>query len=371
MGFTKFIISLSLLLTVSFSFSYSQSVKQPAVSEYEKASILIIGDVMLHGLQLRTALKPGADSLLSDSYDFSDYYRYTRDIINNSDYRIANMEFPVGITPFSGYPVFSSPESIIEESLRSGFNLFLCANNHIGDKGAAGLKSTYDTYRSYNAEITGFYESSDDEYENNPYITDINGIKVAFINFTYGTNGFKIHPPYVVNMMDSLHVKSVIGRARDRGSDIIVALPHWGVEYDLNPSARQKEWVKMLNREGVNLIIGSHPHVIQPVDIERNSDGGVNKITAYSLGNFISNMSIQNSQLGIAIALNLAKDTETGEVTVLEPDIHYIWCARGGKLIENYTVIPIEDFLDKEELFMDKNEFIKMRNTYNRLIKKK
>lgn len=348
----------------------SQIECQDLVPQKDTASILIVGDVMLHWLQLRTALKYGADSLLPESYNFTDYYRYIQNIIDKADFRIANMEFPVGITPFSGYPVFSSPESIIEESINSGFNLFLLANNHIGDKGLSGLTSTYNAYQKYNAAITGFYENEEDELENNPYITDINGIKVAFINFTYGTNGFKIHSPYIVNMMEETDVKRAITRAKERGADIIIALPHWGVEYDLNESAEQKRWAKLMTDEGVRIIVGSHPHVIQPIYIERESeDDSISTLTAYSLGNYISNMSIQNSQLGIALVVKIAKDHSSGTIEILEPDVHYLWCARGGKLIDNYTVIPIVEYLDKEDLFRDKNEYVKMKNTYTRLIK--
>jgi len=178
--------------------------------------ITFLGDVMSHTLQLKAAHQAGKDTLNPDNYDFSSYFDKVRPLLDSADFVVANMEFPCGVRPFSGYPVFSAPESLPIEAKKSGIDLFLAANNHICDKGKAGLDSTYAIYNRLHMPFTGLYESEEDEFINNPYITYIRGIRTAFINFTYGTNGFGVSEPYRVNMQDSVHLKKVIQRATGR-----------------------------------------------------------------------------------------------------------------------------------------------------------
>lgn len=341
-----------LLLSVLYSTATAQ----------DTVTISFIGDVMQHQRQLYTALKPGADSLDPESYDYSSYFSRIGDAISGADFAVANMEFSCGLTPFTGYPRFSAPESLAEEAQKAGVDLFLCANNHIFDRGTAGVESTISVYRRLGEAYTGVYSDSTDLMDRYPYITDIKGIKIAFINFTYGLNGNKAD--YPVSMMDSAEVKKAIGRAISNECDLIVALPHWGEEYILEPSAEQIKWKEMLYREGVRVIIGGHPHVIQSVDVSYSDDGAIDSLTAYSLGNYISNMSLKNTQVGMLFKLKLVKDTLTGKTGIASADAEWLWCARGGKYERNYTVFPIEEYLGKKNEFIVKEEFHKMKKTY-------
>jgi len=325
--------------------------------------ISFMGDVMMHYRQIRLARIPGADSTKAASYDFSSYYKYTKPIMDSCDISVANMEFPLGVVPFSGYPLFSAPASIVQETMDAGVDLMLAANNHICDKGRRGLDSTYAIYRSFPVKFTGLYRDAIDEQLNNPAIINANGFRIAFINFTYGLNGFSVPEPYIIGQMDSLYIKQAIVRARNRGADFIVALPHWGVEYNLDNHYEQRRWRDKLYRWGVDMIVGTHPHVPQAVEY---SSG---RITAYSLGNYISNMSITYGQVGIMLIATLVR-REDGSIETLEPDVRYLWCGKGGFMEPNYTVVPIEEYKSRPEAFKERSQYDKMLREYSKIKQK-
>ena len=322
------------------------------VSIYDTTSILFIGDVMQHGNQLKSALKEGCDPNDANSYEYSYAFKYIKEDVAAADIAVANMEFPLGIPPYSGYPVFSAPHTIAVEAANSGFDLFMLANNHIMDKGAKGFERTLAVYDSLQLAYIGAHKNSQDEQMNNPKIIETNGLKIAFINFTYGTNGIPVPKPFVVNMMDSTAVKQAIARGKERGADMIIALPHWGIEYQLYPSGQQKEWASMLFKNGVNVIIGSHPHVPQSAEIYINNTphprkyGAVEKMVFYSLGNYISNQSDPDyTQLGMMVKIYIIKNNLSGEITLGMPEYEYLWCFKKNEFDPDYTVVPVNDLM--------------------------
>jgi len=319
-------------------------------------SILFMGDVMQHRQQLHSALIPGTDSTLSSSYDYSSYFAHVQHFIDEADFTVANMEFCVGGPPYTGYPSFSAPEALAEEAAEAGIDLFLCANNHICDKGRRGLVSSLEKYGKIGVPVTGVYRDSLDEQKHNPYIAELGGVRVAFINFTYGTNGIRVPEPFIVNMMDKEKVREAFVMAREKEADIIIALPHWGQEYTTVPDSRQREWAEFLLECGADAVIGSHPHVIQPVEFP----------VAYSMGNFISNMSLRNTELGLMIILKIAV-TSYGDSYVAGLEAVPVWCSRPGGYGDGYTVLPVREFLDRKEEFRSGYNYTKMKDTYNRL----
>lgn len=329
----------------------------------DTVKIVFIGDVMAHKPQTNIALKAGCDSTIASSYDYSSYFKHVKNRFDSADFVVANMETPLGRPPYTGYPTFSAPASLAWEAADSGIDLFLCANNHICDKGKSGIDSTSAVYRRMNADFTGFYTSLKEEVQKSPFITIIGDIRVAFINFTYGVNGHKIPEGYHVNLMDSTNVKMNILRAKALGAEYIIATPHWGEEYHLDISEEQKRWTEMLYRWGVHAIVGTHPHVVQKTEYDGR------RATAYSLGNFISNMSIVNGQIGMLYTLRLVRDDDRS-VRIVIPRVEYLWCARRGKLEENYTVVPILEYLEREEEFISKEEYNKMKREWEALKKK-
>lgn len=322
----------------------------------DTVSILFLGDIMQHKEQLRSAHIPGTDTLISSSYDYSSYFRHIRPMIDSADFTVANMEFCLGGPPFTGYPSFSAPETLAEEAADAGVDLFLCANNHICDRGRRGLISSIEHYESIGVPFTGIYRDSLSEASDNPYITDIGGISVAFVNFTYGTNGVRVPSPLIVNLMDEETVRMAITRAQNAGADIIIALPHWGPEYVTSPSDGQREWAEKLLEWGADAVIGGHPHVVQPVEPP----------VVYSLGNLISNMSRRDTELGLAYRLDIAV-TFWGTVFIAGGEAIPLWCSRPGGYEEGYTILPIKEFLDRQDEFLNKWNHEKMKTTYNRL----
>ena len=319
-------------------------------------SILFMGDVMQHRQQLHSALIPGTDSTLSSSYDYSSYFAHVQHFIDEADFTVANMEFCLGGPPYTGYPSFSAPEALAEEAAEAGIDLFLCANNHICDKGRRGLVSSLEKYEKIGVPVTGVYRDSLDEQKHNPYIAELGGVRVAFINFTYGTNGIRVPEPFIVNMMDKEKVREAFVMAREKEADIIIALPHWGQEYTTVPDSRQREWAEFLLECGADAVIGSHPHVVQPVEFP----------VAYSMGNFISNMSLRNTELGLMMILRIAV-TSYGDSYVAGLEAVPVWCSRPGGYGDGYTVLPVREFLDRKEEFRSGYNYTKMKDTYNRL----
>ncbi len=356
-------IKLFVLLTISI-ISQNQIFEKKTFSN-DTVKIVFLGDIMQHSPQLKSAHIVGTDTLNNDSYQYKSYFKYTDSIIKGADFAVANMEFVVGVTPFSGYPTFSAPLSLPIEAKRAGIDLFLCANNHICDKGKRGIVSTLESYKTINAEYTGLYYDIIDKEKSDPYIVNLKGIKVAFINITYGTNGIPVSPPYIVNKLDTLQIKKSIERANTKSADIIIALPHWGVEYSLQESEIQRDYRDFFIKNGVNIVVGTHPHVLQPVTIEKK-DGIIKNVTAYSLGNFISNMSMTNTQMGSIFSITLIKKLNCA-VVIDSVGEDWVWCARKGEIEGGYTTIPVEIFKDKKGVFKREFEYNKMMKTYNLL----
>ncbi len=335
------------------------------ISLYDTISITFLGDVMQHGKQLKDALIPQADPMLAQSYQYEYTFKYIEERLKSSDLAVANMEFPLGTPPYTGYPIFSAPESILHQAQKSGIDLFLLANNHLFDKGKRGFLNTLETYEKAGAAYTGAYRNREEEQMKNPAFYNIKGIRVAFINFTYGTNGMYVAEPSVINLMDSTHVKECIARAKGKGADIIICLPHWGEEYMLTPSSHQRKWAEMLFREGADIIIGGHPHVPQ------GGEYSSSKAIFYSLGNYISNQTTPDyTQLELMVTMHIKKNSYTGEVTLLPPTVEYLWCFKKDEFAPHYTVIPIEEIIGKNIDIKNRFQRERMEKTYRSFLEK-
>ena len=337
-----------LLLLLGLAFCQAASAGRP-----DTVRIVFIGDVMSHGPQITAALRHGGNPANLADYDYSSYFQYVRPWFQEADLVVANMEFPVGVRPYSGYPFFSAPPALPDEARRSRVAVFLTANNHLCDRGRTGLDSTYAFYSRLGVPFTGFYRSEGEEYENDPLIVNIRGHVIALANFTYGTNGLPVPHPYRINRLDSTHIKEVLARGRKRGAEYLIALPHWGEEYQLKPNATQRSWADLFFREGADAIVGAHTHVVQPVEI--TADG---RPVAWSLGNFVSNQPFPYSQIGMLLSLTLVFDEDGFRVADLCPT--YLWCSRKRMLETNYTVIPILEWLGTRDRWLDPSEYDKM-----------
>jgi poly-gamma-glutamate capsule biosynthesis protein CapA/YwtB (metallophosphatase superfamily) len=337
---------------------------------YDTVMLAFIGDVMQHGVQVKKALKKGHNPAMQSSYDYSTAFKYLSKTLSGADLATANMEFPVGDYPFGQYPNFKAPVAIAKEAKKSGIDLFLLANNHMADQGTEGFIKSLNIYDSLGMKYTGAYKSFNESQEKAPAIFELKGIKIAIINFCYGLN-CSLEGSATVSLMDSTTIKSEIMRAKERNADIIVATPHWGTEYHLFPSKSQKKWAEMLFRNGVHIVIGTHPHVPQTWEIQNNKYNArlVDRVIFYSLGNFISNQSNPDyTQLELLAEIPIVRNNLTGEIAIGIPKHTFLWCFKAGEMENNYTVVPVKFLKGKKHLVRNKEQYERMMKTYNYVI---
>ena len=333
---------------------------RPLFNRPDTASILIMGDVMMHADQISNARQ--ADG----TYSFKTYFKEMEGFIRGADLAVANMEFPLAGKPYTGYPCFSAPDGYEEYVASCGVDVFLTANNHILDKGSKGLKRTLGIYSKMEekgqVKHTGSSLSREDDFGRFPLMVVVRGVRVALVNFTYDTNieageGFpKVH------MEDKDEIAKAIARAREAGAEFIIALPHWGIEYILSHSKSQDRLARWLVSQGCDAVIGAHPHVVQDCE----TIDGVPVV--YSLGNAVSNMSADNTQVGMAVVLRIVTDL-IGQKRLLEPEFILTWCSRPGTLTDSYAVVPIKAFIGRRELWKDPADYDNMVLSYERVKK--
>ena len=322
------------LLACLLATAWSASAAHP-----DTLSIVFIGDVMCHAPQCTASLLPGGDPAKYDDYDFSGFFAHVKDRIRGADLAVANLEFPCGVVPYTGYPHFSAPRSLAEAAAESGVDVFLTANNHICDKGRPGMDSTYKIYSQMGVPFTGLYRSQGEEYENNPLIVNVRGVNIALINFTYSTNGIPVPAPFVVNMQDTTEIAADLKTAKSFDPDVIIAFPHWGIEYAQLPNKEQRNLVDWMLRNGVDHVIGGHPHVIQPFEVV--NQGGKEHLVVYSLGNYVSNMTKINTDGGAMVRMTLTK--QGGKTVMSACDYSLVFVSRpntSGK--KNFRIFPVK-----------------------------
>lgn len=249
---------------------------------------------MMHQGQIDAA-RQGADV-----YDFGEYFLEVRDDISKADYAVVNLETPLGGKPYAGYPCFCAPDAYADAIKEAGFDMCTTANNHTLDRRDKGLKRTIDVLNSRGLDHVGTYRDRAQRDSILPLIKEINDIKIAFLSYTYGTNGITIQHDVVVDMIDRDQIRSDIKASREKGAELVCVAMHWGDEYKLLPNATQRRLADFLVGEGVDLVIGSHPHVIQPIEM-RTDSAGKKQLVVYSLGNFISNMKTADTRGGLMV----------------------------------------------------------------------
>jgi poly-gamma-glutamate synthesis protein (capsule biosynthesis protein) len=304
--------------------------------------MVVAGDAMAHSPQLVLA-----HDRHTGGYDFSGCFRYLEDILADADFSVVNLETTLGGAPYSSYPQFCTPDAFAFALREAGFDFFLLANNHCADTGAKGAERTIRTLREGGIPSAGVYLDADDRAARYPAVTEVNGISIALLNYTYGTNGLRAAPPVSVNYLgDTLQIKADIEAARARKADIIVAFLHWGTEYVRLPDPAQKEWAAFFFRCGVDVIIGSHPHVVQPVEYFAydETDTTKRKLVYWSLGNLISNQRRRHTDGGILASLSLVKNKHTQTTRVESYESIPYWVYKNRDIYPGYFVLPVARF---------------------------
>lgn len=259
--------------------SNSNSNEQPKVEEpkEKRMSLVMVGDALIHGAVYMDAYKNG-------KYDFTNMFTDIAPIISKYDLRYYNQESIIGGGKPQHYPRLNSPDAIGENLISIGFNLVSLANNHSFDQNEKGLQYSIKFWKSHSDKVhtAGSYSSFEEQAEIPIY--EQNGIKYAFLSYTIPTNGLSAPKgkEYYVNVYSEKQVTEDVTKARNNGAEVVIVAMHWGVEYTHVPNEEQKTVAKFLSSIGVDLVIGAHPHVIQPIEYVGNT------LVIYSLGNFIS-----------------------------------------------------------------------------------
>ena len=289
------------------------------LSAQERITLLFVGDLMQHDAQIKAARTPSG-------YDYSDCFKHVAPEIKQADMAIANLEVTLGGKPYRGYPSFSAPDEFLHAVKEAGFDVLLTANNHCLDRGKRGLERTAHLLDSLRVPFLGTYRNPEERTHRYPLMIEKNGFRLAFLAYTYGTNGLKPSDPNIVNYIEREQMKEDILAARRLQPDAIIACMHWGLEYHSLPNAAQKELADWLIRQGVDHVIGSHPHVVQPMEVKPDLKTPAKHLVVYSLGNFISNMSKENTDGGAMVKMVLSKK---GGITCME-DCSYslVWTSR-------------------------------------------
>lgn len=339
MKFLTILLGLPFLLTPSLDGCRSES----RVASNERIGVqstsadtlrlLFVGDIMCHATQLNAAKLPDG------TFDFTAPYDSVRTYFEQVDVVIGNLETTLGPPPYSGYPHFRSPEIMAAQLAEVGFDILSTANNHVADTGLEGIYATIKSLRDAGIRSMGSYVNSEDRKLRVPLLLDTLGVKVAFLAYTYDTNGITVPKPAEVSVIDTLVMVQELAKAKFLEPDITIVFMHWGEEYQLQHSAKQEELATWLHTKGVDAIIGSHPHVVQPLIVEELEDGVLFPV-AYSLGNFLTNQHFENTQDGMMLELLIVKEGDSAKII----EVYRIntYCNRNVARQNHYRVEMLE-----------------------------
>lgn len=248
-------------------------------------TLTMVGDVLLH--------TPVEESCQAEdgSYDFSSLFANVKDEVQAADIAIVNQEVIIGGEELgvSGYPSFNAPYEVADALAETGFDVILHGTNHAMDQGKKGITNCLSNWEKKYSDIKILGINKSQDAQDTITVLEQNGIKIAVLNYTYGLNGIALPSdmPYAVNLLDEEKVKADIASAKEQ-SDFVVVCPHWGTEYSLQPDSMEKKWTKIFAESGADLVLGTHPHVIEPIERVEDETTGHQMLVYYSLGNFVN-----------------------------------------------------------------------------------
>ena len=283
-----------------------------------RITLLFAGDLMQHITQINAARVAG------DKYDYTDCFALVRPLIEEADIAIGNVEVTLGGKPYRGYPCFSAPDDYVLAIRDAGFDVLLTANNHCLDSGRKGLERTIRMLDSLRIPHCGTYATPEARQKEYPLLIEKKGFRLALLNYTYGTNGLVVKAPNVVNYIDTTVIARDIVAAQAMQPDAIICCIHWGQEYQTRQNHEQKKLAEWLLSHGVTHIIGSHPHVVQPIEVRGTEETG-RHLVVYSLGNYLSNMMKKHCDGGLMVTLELEKDSVT---RMKDASYELVWVSR-------------------------------------------
>ena len=325
----------------------------------------VVGDIMFCQTQLVFA----KDS----NYDFHNQFELVADQLANADFTMANMEGTIGKynkSNYSGYPQFNAPEVALAPLKDDGIDFLTLANNHMLDRWSGGVKNTVDNVEKYGFAHVGAYRTQQEK--DTPVIYEVGGIKFGFIAYTHSTNtmekrGTDESAVALVPYIQKADFKADVQKLRQAGAEVVIAFPHWGKEYVRTPDDSQKKYAKQLAEAGVDIILGSHSHMVQPMGYQTvtNADGSSRQVfTIFSLGNFISDHVLQYTDNGVILDMTV-NEHEDGSFTC--DNVGYIptytWKQDGA-----VRVMPSGKYLDNRPAGMDDENYNRMVASYYEII---
>jgi poly-gamma-glutamate synthesis protein (capsule biosynthesis protein) len=318
-------------------------------------SLLFIGDFMGHLDQINAAYDK-----VSGNYNYDSSFRKITPILSDADVTIGNLEVTLGVTPYSGYPQFSSPPAYAAAIKKSGVDVLVTANNHSCDKRKKGVEKTIAILDSLNIGHTGTFINTESKQTSPAYVIEKNNLRIAIINYTYGTNSIPPSSPNIVNYLEKERVSKDVDAVNTLiKPDQIIAFVHWGDQYKDLPNTTQKEWFEYFKSLGVNIVIGAHPHVLQPMEWRSKTALNSASLVVYSLGNFVSHQRTFPRDGGAVLKLALKKSGEGVEIKSV--GYHLIWVHEF--LVENnkhYDVLSVKDFEATPDYFSKKEDYDKL-----------
>ncbi len=309
--------------------------------------LLFVGDVMQHKPQIKAA-----EIVPNKSYNYESCFKYVSPIIKKADLAVGNLEVTLpGKPPYQGYPQFRSPDDLAKGLRYSGFDMMVTSNNHSNDAGKTGVINTIETLKNYGFYQTGTFKNQEERDLFYPLIVHKNNFQLGFLNYTYGTNGLKTKYPTVVNYIDTAIIKKDLALTNLINPDFTIVIMHWGKEYKLIESQEQRDLTAWLFKNGADLVIGAHPHVVQPIKLHKNDKALTDNLVVYSMGNFISNQTKLNTDGGIMVEIDLTKKLSTQQTWLARhayiPVWRYIQKDKKGK--RHYFAVPVSAFENGNE----------------------
>ena len=326
-------------------------------------SISIVGDLMCHSPQFQYA------QVSKDSFDFSPVYRNVKKYLSSSDFTFGNLETVTAGKEkggYTGYPFFNTPSSYITALKEVGFDLLVTANNHSLDRSEKGVLKTIDEIQSRNINYVGTYSSQRDR--DSIRIFMIKGIRIAFLAYSYGTNGNPIPKGkhYLINLIDYELIEKDISSAKLNGAELVLVHFHFGEEYKREPVQFQKEVVNKTIELGADIIIGGHPHVLQPVNFYKTKNEKLDSgFVAYSMGNFFSNQQARYKDAGMILTINITKDLINNKFEISEVNYLPTWVFKGNTSNgKEYVIMPAATISDST-ITLSKIDSTKMNQAFD------
>ncbi len=303
----------------------------------ESVSFSVVGDLMVHSTQFRYA------RIDSNHFDFNPVFKYVKQYLSSADFTMGNLETVTAGKEigWKGYPKFNTPDEFVTALKNTGFDILFTSNNHALDQGELGVERTMKTIEKSGMQHVGTYKKGEKNY----LIFYKKHIKFALLAYTYGTNGFTLpdSSSYAINIIRRRKLRKDLRKVAEREKpDVTIVYFHFGDEYNREPSDFQLDYVNYAFRHGADIVLGSHPHVIQPVVYWKNKERFAGRFVAYSLGNFISNQTWRYSDCGVILNFTITKNFKKDYVTLTEIDFLPTWVYKGlnekGK--DSYYILP-------------------------------